>query len=172
MPIISGSTSMSDTQIFTVGGTVQASNGFYIPRRADDELLALCRGGNFGYVLTPRQLGKSSLMVRTAERLTAEGVRSVIIDLSQIGVQVSPEEWYLGLLSMIEDQLDLDSNAVNWWRERSHLGVTQRLTMFFEEVLLKEVDAPVVVFVDEIDTTLSLNFTDDFFAAIRYFYNA
>ena len=163
---------MTEAQIFTVGGTVQASNGLYIARRADDELLALCHGGNFGYVLTPRQLGKSSLMVRTAEQLTAEGTRSVIIDLSQIGVQVSPEEWYLGLLSMIEEQLDLDTNAVNWWRERGHLGVTQRLTMFFEEVLLKEVDAPVVVFVDEIDTTLSLNFTDDFFAAIRYFYNA
>jgi WD40 repeat protein len=158
--------------IFTVGGTVQASNGLYIPRRADDELLALCRAGSFAYVLTPRQLGKSSLMVRTAEQLTAQGVRSVIVDLSQIGVQVTPEEWYLGLLSMIEEQLDLETNAVTWWRERAHLGVTQRLTLFLEEVLLSEVDAPVVVFVDEIDTTLSLTFTDDFFAAIRYFYNA
>ena len=46
-PIISGSTSMSETHVFTVGGTVQASNGLYIPRRADDELLALCRAGSF-----------------------------------------------------------------------------------------------------------------------------
>jgi WD40 repeat protein len=163
---------MNKENIFTVGGTVQAGNGLYIPRRADDELLALCRGGHFAYVLTPRQLGKSSLMVRTAEQLTKEGARSVIIDLSQIGVQVTPEEWYLGLLSMLEEQLDLQTDVIRWWKERAHLGATQRLTRFLEEVLLKEVKAPVVVFVDEIDTTLSLNFTDDFFAAIRYFYNA
>src|SRR5262245_55214271 len=101
MRIISRSTSMNKNKedVFTVGGTVQASNGLYISRRADDQLLALCREGKFAYVLTPRQLGKSSLMVRTAEQLTAESVRSVIIDLSQIGVQVTPEEWYLGLLS-------------------------------------------------------------------------
>lgn len=163
---------MSETHIFTVGGTVQASNGLYISRRVDQELLALCRGGNFAYVLTPRQLGKSSLMVRTAEQLTKEGARSVIVDLSQIGVQVTAEEWYLGLLSMIEEQLDLATDVVSWWQQRVHLGMTQRLTMFFEEVLLKEISAPVVIFVDEIDTTLSLSFTDDFFAAIRYFYNA
>jgi WD40 repeat protein len=163
---------MTETNIFTVGGTVQASNGLYIPRRADNELLKVCRNGNFAYVLTPRQLGKSSLMVRTSEQLTGEGIKSVIIDLTQIGVQVTPEAWYLGLLSMIEEQLELDTNAVSWWQKHSHLGVTQRLTRFFEEVLLEEVQAPVVVFVDEIDTTLSLTFTDDFFAAIRYFYNA
>ena len=38
--------------------------------------------------------------------------------------------------------------------------------------MLAEVAEPVVVFVDEIDTTLSLAFTDDFYAAIRYLYVA
>jgi Holliday junction resolvasome RuvABC ATP-dependent DNA helicase subunit len=50
--------------------------------------------------------------------------------------------------------------------------VTQRLTRFFEQVVLTEVQDPVVVFVDEIDTTLSLDFTDDFYAAIRSLYVA
>lgn len=34
------------------------------------------------------------------------------------------------------------------------------------------VAAQVVIFVDEINTTLSLNFTDDFYAAIRALYDA
>jgi hypothetical protein len=50
--------------------------------------------------------------------------------------------------------------------------VTQRLTRFFQEILPAEVKNSVVIFVDEIDTTLSLSFTDDFYAAIRYLYNA
>jgi hypothetical protein len=158
--------------IYTVGGTVQAGGGFYLPRRADDELLSLCRQSAFAYILTARQMGKSSLMVRTAERLAKENIRSVMIDLTQIGTQVTPEQWYLGLLTIIEDQLALGADAVAWWNSNTHMGLNQRMTRFFEEMLLKKVAEPVVVFVDEIDATLSLDFTDDFYAAIRYLYNA
>jgi hypothetical protein len=159
--------------IYTVGGTVQANqNGVYIPRKADEELLALCREHKFAYILTSRQMGKSSLMVRTAEQLAEEGIQSVVIDLTQVGVQVTAEQWYLGLLTIIEGTLMLDTDVVQWWQENSHLGFTQRLTSFFQDILLKEVTSPVVIFVDEIDTTLSLDFTDDFFAAIRYLYVA
>ncbi len=163
---------MSLPNIYTVGGTVQAGGGIYIPRQADEELMALCRDSVFAYVLTPRQMGKSSLMVRTAERLADESIISVVIDLTQLGVKLTAEQWYLGLLAIIEESLELDTDVVEWWEERTHLGFTQRLTQFFEQVLLVEVSSPVVVFVDEIDTTLSLDFTDDFFAAIRYLYVA
>jgi hypothetical protein len=86
---------MAEQSIYTVGGTVQAGGGLYIPRKADEDLLALCRAGIFAYVLTSRQVGKSSLMVKTAERLYQRGIHSVIIDLTQIGVQVTAEQWYL-----------------------------------------------------------------------------
>ncbi|HKQ89977.1 MAG TPA: AAA-like domain-containing protein [Blastocatellia bacterium] len=158
--------------IYTVGGTVQAGGGLYLSRRADDELLNLCRQGAFAYILTARQMGKSSLMVRTANRLAGEKIRSVMIDLTQIGAHVTPEQWYLGLLAIIEDQLALGVNAAKWWESNANLSGAQRMTKFFEEVLLKEVAEPVVVFVDEIGATLGLDFTDDFYAAIRYLYNA
>ncbi len=157
---------------FTTGGTVQAGGGFYLARQADADLLQLCREGRFAYILTARQMGKSSLMVRTAEELTRQNIRAVMIDLTQIGTQVTPDQWYLGLLAMIEEQLLLSTDAVAWWQTHAHLGLTQRLTKFLQEVLLREITDPVVIFVDEIDTTLSLDFTDDFFAAIRSYYNA
>ncbi len=163
---------MSKPSIYTVGGTVQAGGGIYIKRQADEELQALCRDRKFAYVLTSRQMGKSSLMVRTAQRLIEEEIQSVVIDLTQVGTQVTAEQWYLGLLTIIEGTLVLDTDVVQWWQQHSHLGFTQRLTLFFQKVLLAEVSSPIVIFVDEIDTTLSLDFTDDFFAAIRYFYVA
>lgn len=163
---------MTKTNIYTVGGAVQAGGGIYIRRRADEDLFRLCREGTFAYILYTRQVGKSSLMFHAAERLEAEGVRTVIIDLNQIGTQVTPEAWYLGLLAIIEEHLSLTTDVVAWWQHHAHLGMTQRLTLFFEEVLIKEVAEPIVIFVDEIDTTLSLKFTDDFFAAIRYLYHA
>jgi AAA domain-containing protein len=157
---------------YTVGGTVQAGGGFYLSRKADDELFNLCRQAAFAYVLTARQMGKSSLMVRTAGRLAKEDIRPVMIDLTQIGARATPEQWYLGLLTIIEDQLALGSDAVAWWGANSHMGLAQRVTKFFEEVLLRKVAEPVVVFVDEIDATFGLDFTDDFYAAIRHLYNA
>ncbi|MBC1297952.1 AAA-like domain-containing protein [Nostoc sp. UCD122] len=163
---------MANPSIYTVGGTVQAGGGIYIPRQADEELLGLCRSAIFAYVLTPRQMGKSSLMVRTAQTLTDEGIRSVIVDLQELGANVTAEQWYFGFLVKLEDQLMFDTDVVSWWQEHEHLGVSQRLTQFFERVLLAEVEGQVVIFVDEIDSTLSLDFTDDFFIAIRYLYVA
>jgi hypothetical protein len=59
-----------------------------------------------------------------------------------------------------------------WWRARATLGHVQRFVDFLDEVLLQEVEGQVVIFMDEIDTTLNLAFSDDFFAAIRFVYNA
>ncbi|MDJ0752792.1 MAG: AAA-like domain-containing protein [Ardenticatenaceae bacterium] len=158
--------------IYTVGGTVQPDAGVYITRRADEDLLNACREGQYAYVLTARQLGKSSLMVRTAGRLEEEGIQSVVIDLNELGVQTTVQEWYLGLMFRITSRLRLKVNLLQWWREHEDVGVTQRLSLFFQEIVLRDIDAPVVIFIDEIDTTLSLDFTDDFFAAIRYLFNA
>ncbi len=117
-------------------------------------------------------MGKSSLMVRTAQTLMEEGIRSVIVDLQELGASVTAEQWYFGFLVKLDDQLMFDTDVVSWWQQHEHLGVSQRLTQFFEKVLLAEVEGQVVIFVDEIDSTLSLNFTDDFFIAIRYLYVA
>ncbi len=162
----------ADPTIYTVGGAVQASHGVYLPRQADADLLAWCRAGLFAYVLSPRQLGKSSLMIHTAEALAADGIRTVLLDLTALGTGVTAEEWYFGLLYEIGDQLGLTRDLGEWWAAQTALGLTQRFMRFFQDVVPAEVAAPLVVFVDEIDTTLSLSFTDDFFAAIRSCHDA
>ena len=97
---------------FVAGGTMGLDARSYVARQADADLYDGLSRGEFCYVLTARQMGKSSLMVRTAERLSAAGVVSVIIDLTQIGVQVSAAEWYFGILTNIADQLALACDVV------------------------------------------------------------
>jgi hypothetical protein len=128
--------------------------------------------GAFCYVLTARQMGKSSLMTETAARLAGEGIRTVQIDLTLIGTVLSADQWYLGLATEVADQLGLATDPLAWWGARAHLGPAQRLTAVLREVVLEELAARLVIFVDEIDTTLSLPFADDFYAAIRALYNA
>jgi hypothetical protein len=107
----------------------------YLPRSADSELLELARNGTFAFVLAARQMGKSSLMVRTVQQLKTEHIRSVTIDLTKIGTELTAEQWYLGLLIEIQDQLSLNSEVEGWWHEHRQMSFTQRLTTFLQCVL-------------------------------------
>jgi hypothetical protein len=158
--------------VFAAGGAVQASGGIYIPRAADDALIDLCRQGVYAYILASRQMGKSSLMVHTSERLEAEGIRWSIVDLQVIGTLLSADQWYAGVLSTIAQDLELDVDVVSWWEARTHLSPAQRLSIFLSNVVLGRLPGPLVIFVDEIDATLSLPFADDFWGAIRSLYDA
>src|SRR5262245_53896060 len=106
---------MSRAEAFVAGGTVQAGNGVYLDRSADRALLQHCRAGDFSYILTSRQMGKSSLMMSTAEKLVAEGVKPVIVDLTEFGAQTTAEQWYKGFLSSVHDQLELRTSLSEWW---------------------------------------------------------
>lgn len=158
---------------FVAGGAVQAGGGAYVMRPADDALYSLCMRGEFAFVLTSRQMGKSSLMVRTQQRLAAEHVSTVIVDLTAIGLaDVTPEHWYSGIVEEIHQQLDLSDDAEERWLETSANSITHRFTQFLADVVLSEIGGRVVLFIDEIDSTLGLPFTDDFFASIRFLYNS
>ncbi|MEZ4861932.1 MAG: AAA-like domain-containing protein [Caldilineaceae bacterium] len=164
----------SEADFFVAGGTLRTSAPSYVTHPADTVLLQHLQAGEFCYVLTARQMGKSSLMVRTAQRLRAEGVRVVIIDLTSIGASsttLSADQWYLGLLSRLRNELRLTTDVQAWWQERSAFGVSQRFTDFLHDVVLKEETDKVVLLIDEIDSTLNLSLRDDFFAAIRAIYN-
>ena len=53
---------MSDPQngFYVIGGTLRRDAPSYVPRQADGELYEGLRQGRFCYVLTSRQVGKSS----------------------------------------------------------------------------------------------------------------
>lgn len=162
-----------DRDFFVVGGTVRPDAPSYVQRPADEELFQLARAGEFSYVLATRQMGKSSLMMRTDRRLQESGIKTVKIDLTFIGTKdVTADQWYLGLMTAIKRRLRLSLDPETWWIEREGLSTIQRFISFLRDELLEEVPSGIVIFIDEIDSTLNLDFTDDFFAAIRATYNA
>ncbi len=167
-------------QVFYVtGGTLRQDAACYVERQADKDLLQGLLEGEFCYVLTSRQMGKSSLMVRTAGKLREQGGRVAVLDLTGIGQNLTAEQWYNGLLDRLGQQLDLEDELEAFWNAHGHLGPLHRLLKALREVILadKRADArnpssKLVIFVDEIDTVRSLPFsTDEFFAAIRECYN-
>ena len=157
---------------YVTGGTLGHDALSYVRRRADDELYSGLTHGNFCYVLTSRQMGKSSLMVRTASSLRDEGVGVVVLDLTAIGLNLSAEQWYGGLLIQMAEQLCLEDELEEFWDSRANLGPLQRWMYAVRHIVLPRYPGRVVIFIDEIDAVRSLPFsTDEFFAAIREFYN-
>ncbi len=155
---------------YVTGGTLHLDAPSYVERKADQDLLEGLLAGEFCYILTSRQMGKSSLMVRTANKLGDADV--VVLDLSALGQQMSREQWYNGLLAVVGEQLGIEDELEEFWNSNQMLSPVQRwFQALAKEVLLKRARS-VVVFIDEIDVVRSLPFsTDEFFAAIRECYN-
>jgi WD40 repeat protein len=161
---------------YHLGGSLPVDASSYVMRQADSDFYALLKAGQFCYVLNSRQMGKSSLRVRTMQRLQAEGFLCAFIDLTGIGKEdVTAEKWYAGLVQSLVSSCQMGKKFQwrAWWKEqREFLSPVQRLGLFIEEVLLVEIEQNIVIFVDEIDRVLSQSFSvDDFFALIRFFYN-
>jgi tetratricopeptide (TPR) repeat protein len=172
MSTIEAMSTTSPSSFYVIGGTLERNAPSYVPRQADIDLYHGLTQGKFCYVLTSRQMGKSSLMVRTAVRLREDGVAVAILDLTAIGQNLTAEQWYDGLLARIGRQLDLEDELEDFWHDQEKVGPLQRWMNAVREVVLARYTGRVVIFVDEIDTVRSLPFsTDEFFAGIREFYN-
>src|SRR5205823_13985319 len=122
------------TSFYVTGGTLAPDALSYVERQADVDLREALEQGQFCYVLHARQMGKSSLMVRTAARLREDAIDVVILDLTQIGKNLSPEQWYGGLLASIGQQLGIADELDAFWLSNTRLGPLQRWMAAIEHV--------------------------------------
>jgi WD40 repeat protein len=163
---------MSAASFFITGGTLPPGAPSYVERAADTDLLDALRSGEYCYVLDTRQMGKSSLLVRTAARLREQEVTTVLLDLTAVGSNVTPVEWYFGLLMLLGDQLNLTDELEEAWFAGENLGPMQRWIAVVRDLVLARSERSLVVFVDEIDVVLNLPFhADEFFNGVRECYN-
>ncbi len=166
---------MTDYQ-YQVGGSLTTNAPSYVSREADTQLYEALRRGEFCYVLNSRQMGKSSLLVRTMHRLQADGYRCTTLDMTNIGSEnITPLQWYKGVVADLWSGFNLlnQLNLKTWWNEQEDISLLQKLSRFISELLSAIFpNDRLFIFIDEIDSILSLDFpVDDFFALIRFCYN-
>ncbi|MBD6615493.1 hypothetical protein FNW02_06485 [Komarekiella sp. 'clone 1'] len=161
---------------YQIGGSLKVEAPSYVERQADFELYNSLLQGEFCYVFSSRQMGKSSLRLRTRHRLEQAGFSCASIDMTRIGsANITPSQWYKGIVVDLLRGFNLFEkvNLKTWWWEREDLPALQRLSQFVEDILLVQIKSEkIFIFVDEIDSVLGLNFpVVDFFALIRSCYN-
>jgi WD40 repeat protein len=162
-------------KFYVVGGPVQPDQACYVMRDADRQLCARLREGDYCCVLAPPHTGKTSLMAQTGSRLRSEGLQVATVDLVDIGsrhVEDDVPRWYYTLAYRIVRDLRIRRDMNTWWQERSGLTIMQRLRDFFLEVVLTELNQPVVIFIDRLESIADQRAAWEFLDAIRACFDA
>ena len=131
-----------ESTFYVTGGTLRQDAACYVERQADKDLLDGLLKGEFCYVLTSRQMGKSSLMVRTAGKLREQGTHVAVLDLTAIGQNLTPEQWYDGLVLRMGRQLRMEDELEDFWEANRQLGPCQRFFTALQEVVLARLSVP------------------------------
>jgi hypothetical protein len=154
-------------------GTIDPQSRFYVLRSSDRVASdAITRQGSTITIKGPRQMGKSSLLLRTLERAVTAGKRAVFLDFQLIerDTLTDADRFYRGFCEWVTDELDVENKVEEYWK--SPLGNSQRCTRYFSRHLLKEPAGPLVLAMDEVENLFDTAFRSDFFSMLRSWHNA
>jgi hypothetical protein len=146
---------------------------FYVERRGDQAVLAeIGLSGRTFTIKGPRQVGKSSLLSRAIAMARQNGKPVAWIDFQQFDAAARQEagSFFRQFCVWITDELDLNGQLdVHWDADLSNV---QRCTRYMQRYVLHELDGPLVLAMDEVDSILDSPFRTDFFGMLRSWHNS
>ena len=153
-------------------GTMDPESRLYVSRPADS--VALTAAGRQGITLTikgPRQMGKSSLLMRTMAAAAQAGKQVVFLDFQLFDASAlgDADTFFKQFCAWLTDELDLEDAVEDYWRRP--LGNSQRCTRYVGRHILKQVDTPVFLAMDEVERVFDTDFRSDFFSMLRSWHN-
>ncbi len=154
-------------------GAVPLDSTFYVERppieRVCDETIS--QPGALIRIKAPKQMGKTSLMLRIIDSAIAQDFKTVTLSLQLADADVftTLSQFLQWFCAVVTRRLELPNRLNDYWDEV--FGSNYNCTDYFENYLLREIDSPLVLALDEVDVVFNYpKIATDFFGMLRTWY--
>jgi hypothetical protein len=154
-------------------GPVPLDSPFYIDRPPIEALAyqEISQPGCVVRIRAPRGMGKTSLTLRLLTVAEAQGYRTVTLDCNQFDSALLDDlsKFLRSFCLRLAQALHIPPNLEDYWDEE--IGSKLSCSFYLKTYLLKQIDAPVVLVLNEIDRFFEHTaFAQDFFPLLRSWY--
>ena len=166
---------LPSAQVEMPEGTVNSESGLYIVRSVDEIALRAIRQQDQAVTITikgPRQVGKSSLLIRIKEAAAKANKQILYVDFQQIEKTAlqNAELFFKQFCKLITRRLKIPDQLNNYWDDSLSKGII--CSDYLESYILPELDKPLVLVMDEVDSLFNSSFQTDFFGMLRSWHNS
>ncbi len=134
-------------------GAVPLGSNFYLERAQIAEQIdrEITRPGALVRIRAPREMGKTSLLLRSLHEAKRQGYHTVSLNLEQVDRSILGDlpQFLRWLCANIARQLQLKPLLDDYWDE--DLGSKISCTAYFQEYLLAQIDTALVLALDEVN---------------------
>jgi transcriptional regulator with XRE-family HTH domain len=152
------------------GGQMPLDSVFYIDRPILESLCyeAIQQPGASINIRAPKQMGKTSLMTRILAYSKTLGYKTVCVNLQLANDEIlqNLERFLQWFCARVSKQLSLPNAIANLWD--NSLGSKSNATDYFEDVILANLDHPLVIAIDELSQLFAYpDITREFLLLLR-----
>ncbi|WP_414567237.1 AAA-like domain-containing protein [Nostoc sp. CCY 9925] len=151
-------------------GSVSLNSPFYIehPNIQKSVYAEITKLGALVRIKAPREMGKTSLMVRLLDYAEHMGYRTVSLNLEQVDQTIlsDPNLFLRWLCANITQQLQMEQKLDEFWNK--DFGSKLSCTFYLRNYVLKQIDTPLVLALDEVNYIFEHpEVAKDFFPLLR-----
>lgn len=152
-------------------GAIDLESTLYIERPCDQiALKAITHQGVTITIKGPRQMGKSSLLIRVAETARKRGKKTVFLDFQLLYATLQDaEQFFRHFCVLLSHQLELPDKTASYWQ--TPITNAFRCTHYMRQEILGSLNMPILLALDEVDSIFETSFRTDFFGMLRSWHN-
>lgn len=134
-------------------GPIAIGSPFYIARPPIESHVCdeICKPGALVRVKAPKEMGKTSLLLRLLDHAQQQGYRTVYLNLEQMDQTICADlnRFLRCLCASVTRQLQLEPKLDDYWDD--DIGSKVSCTLYLRQHLLEQIKSPVVIAFDELN---------------------
>ncbi|MEH2239219.1 AAA-like domain-containing protein [Nostoc sp.] len=134
-------------------GAVPPDSSIYVERSLIEEQVyaEIRKPGALVRIKAPREMGKTSLLLRTLDYAECQGYRTVSLNLEQTDQAILSDlnRFLRWLCANVTSQLQLEPKLDDYWDE--DIGSKVSCSLYIKNYLLEQIDSPLVLALDEVN---------------------